>query len=258
MWHKFMPIYRRELKSYFTSPTGYIAAAMFLFLSGLFFYGIMENFSELSGNAEYRKQVGLDHVNFTQHAVKQLYWSINFLLLFIVPIFTMRLIAEEKKSGTFELLTSLPFTDWNIVIAKYLAAYTLVAGMLLITVYYIPVMARFGQPDMSVVWVAFLGTLFVAAAYVAVGLFASSLTENQITAAIFAFVALLGLFLIGDVTTPAGQGIGRTLERLSMRWHSEQFTQGVLRLEDAAYFAIIVIIFLFLTCRCLELRRWRV
>ena len=258
MWLRFFPIYRRELKSYLSSPSVYIAVALYLFLSGVFFYGILVNFSELSSNAEYRKQVGLDRVNFTLHVVKQLYWSVNFLMLFVVPVFTMRLIAEEKKSGTFEFLKSLPFTDWNIVIGKFLAAYTLVAGMLLVTTYYIAIMARFGRPEMPVVWVAFLGALIVAAGYVAVGLFASSLSENQIVAAIFAFVLLLGLFLVGDVTTPSTDVLARLFERLSMRYHSDQFTQGLLRLEDVSYFAVMVLAFLFLTCRSLELRRWRI
>lgn len=258
MWLRFFPIYRRELKSYFTSPSVYVAVGMYFLLSGLFFYGILVNFSELSGSAEYRKQMGVEEVNFTRQVVWQLYWSVSFLMLFVVPIFTMRLIAEEKKSGTFELLKSLPFTDWNIVAGKFLAAYTLVAGMMLLSSYYILLMVRFGRPELPVVFVAFLGVFIVSAGYVAIGLFASSLTENQIVAAIVAFVALLGFFLIGDVTTPASAGWGRLLQLLSMRYHSEQFTRGLVRMEDIAYFGILVAGFLFLTCRVLELRRWKI
>jgi ABC-2 type transport system permease protein len=258
VWLKFWPIYRRELKSYVTSPAVAISVAMFFFLSGLFFYGIIGDFSELSSNAQYRKELGLEKINYTRHVVGQLFWSINFLLLFAVPIFTMRLLAEEKKSGTFELLRSLPFTDWNIVTAKFLAAYTLVAAMLLISMYYILLMWRFGQPEMAVVWVAFFGAFVTAAGYVAVGLFASSLTENQIVAAIVGFVALLAFFLVGDVATPGSGGMGRLLEMMSLRYHMEQFTRGLLRAEDVAYFGLLVASFLFLTCRSLELRRWRV
>src|SRR6266487_1352770 len=117
---KFYPIYRRELKSYLTSPAVYVVVALYFFLSGLIFYGILNSFSEASGSAEIRKEMGIERVNFTLHVVGQLFYSINFLLIFVVPIVTMRLLAEEKKSGTFELLKSRPFTDWNIVIAKFL------------------------------------------------------------------------------------------------------------------------------------------
>jgi ABC-2 type transport system permease protein len=254
----FYPIYRREMRSYLTSPSVYVAVAAYLFLTGLFFYGILLNFSELSANAEYRRQMGFEQVNFTRHVVSQLFWSSNFLLLFVVPVFTMRLIADERRTGTFEMLRSLPFTDWNIVIGKYLAAYTLVAAMLAVNSYHILILARYGDPEMSVVAVAFLGGLIMPGAYVAIGLFASSLTENQIVAAIIAFVILLLLFLAGDVTAPGATGWGRLLELFSMRIRSEQFTMGLLRLEDIAYFVMIATVFLFLTCRILELTRWRV
>lgn len=255
---KFYPIYRRELKSYLTSPAVYVCVAMFFFLSGLIFYGILTDFSRASGDAEYRRELNLEQVNFTVLVVKQLFFAINFLLIFIVPIFTMRLLAEEKKTGTFELLKSLPFTDWNIVTAKFLSAYTLVAGMLIASGYYILVMMRFGAPELPVVGVALLGGLLAAAAYTAIGVFASALTENQIVAAIVAFVALLGFFLIGEVVPPSSGGWGKLLELLSMRYHTDQFARGLIRLEDVAYFLLLVLVFLFLTCRVLEIRRWRV
>jgi ABC-2 type transport system permease protein len=255
---KFLPIYRRELKSYVTSPSIFVCVAMFFFLSGLIFYGVLDNFSEISGNAEARRSLGIERVNFTVHVVGQLYYSITFLLLFLTPIITMRLLAEEKKSGTFELLKSLPFTDWNIIIAKFLAAYTLIAAMILISLYYVLVLTRYGNPEMPVVFTAYIGALVGAAGFTAIGVFASSITENQIVAALIAFVALLGFYLIGDVLPPASGGFGRVLEALSMRYHTEQFTKGLLRLEDVAYFGLLIISFLFLSCRALELRRWKI
>ncbi len=253
----FYPIFRREIKSYLTSPTVYIAAGLFLFMSGLLFYGILENFSLLSGDAQYRREMGFDKLNFTRHVVSNLYWVINFLLLFVVPAFTMRLLAEEKKTGTFELLVSLPFRDWDIVLGKFFAAYAVLAAILGICSYYVLVMARFGTPELPVVGIAYLGSFIVAAAYVAIGLLASSLTENQIVAAILAFVILLGLYLIGDLSTPASAGVAGVLQALSLRYHSEQFTHGLLRVQDAGYFLLVVAIALFLTCRVLELRRLR-
>jgi len=253
----FYPIYRREIRSYFKSPSAYIAIGLFLFMSGLLFYGILENFSLLSGDAQYRREMGFEKINFTRHVVSNLYWVINFLLLFVVPSFTMRLLAEEKKTGTFELLVSLPFRDWDIVLGKFLAAFTVIGVMLGICAYYVLVMMRFGTPEMPVVLVAYLGSFIVAATYVAIGLFASSLTENQIVAAILAFVILLGLYLIGDLSTPSIGPLSRLLQALSLRYHSEQFTHGLIRVQDIAYFVAVLVIALFLTCRVLELRRWR-
>lgn len=255
---KFYPIYRRELKSYFTSPAVYVCLALFFFLSGLIFYGILIDFSQASADAEYRKERNIEHLNFTLLVVKQLFFSMNFLLVFIVPLFTMRLLAEEKKSGTFELLKSLPFTDWNIVIAKFLSAYSLTVIIIMASGYYVLVMLRFGEPELPVIAVALLGLLLSAAAFTAIGLFASALTENQIVAAIVAFVALLGFFLIGEIVPSSSGGWGRLLEVLSLRYHTDQFARGLLRMEDVAYFLMLVVVFLFLTCRVLELRRWRV
>ncbi|MBX7244422.1 MAG: ABC transporter permease [Candidatus Sumerlaeaceae bacterium] len=258
MGARFLPIYRRELKSYLTSPAFYVAVAIFFFLTGLVFCGILLSFSEMSGNAEYRKEMGFEEINFTRHVVSQVFWSTNFFLMFVVPILTMRLIAEEKRTGTYEVLTSLPFTDWNIVLGKFLAAYTLVALMQAGSAYYAFIMIRFGTPELPVMAVAFVGGLVVAAAYVAIGLFASSLTESQIVAAILGFVLLLVFYLMSDVIPGTATGVGKIVEHLSLRYHSEQFTHGLLRLEDIAYFLMMVGAFLFLTCRSLEIRRWKI
>jgi len=255
---KFFPIYRRELKSYLTSPTVYVCVAMFMFMSGLIFYGIMSDFSRASSDKAYQQENNIGTINFTLLVVRQMFFALNFLLIFIVPIFTMRQLAEEKKSGTFELLKSLPFTDWNIVMAKFLSAYTIVAGMLLLSGYYTLLMVRYGNPELPVVGIAMVGALLASAAYTAIGLFASALSENQIISAIVAFVLLIAFFLVGEFVPPSSQGIGRLLEILSMRYHTDQFARGLLRLEDAGYFLLLVVIFLFLTTRILELRRWRV
>lgn len=258
MSFKFYPIYRRELRSYVTSPAFYAFAAIWFFMAGMIFYGIMTQFADASASAETRRELGLEQVNYTLHVVGQLFLALHFLLLFIVPIFTMRLLAEEKRSGTFELLKSLPFTDRNIVLGKFLAAYTLVGALVLGSAVYVLVMWRYGRPELPVVGVAYAGVMLASAGYVAIGLFASALTENQIVAAITAFVALLAFFLIGDITLPESSGWTRVLELLSLRYHTEHFTRGLLRLEDIAYFGMLVLAFLFLTCRALELRRWRI
>lgn len=254
---QFYPIYRREMKSYLTSPTIYLCVALFFFMGGLIFYGTLSQFSEASSNPEYRRIEGITTVNFTSMVVTSMFFALSFLLIFLVPIFTMRLIAEEKKTGTFELLSSLPFTDWNIVLGKFLSAYTIVGGMVLLSSYFGLIMVRFGEPEVAVMLVGCLGMLLTTAAFTAIGLFASSLTENQIVAAILSLILLLAFYLIGEFIPPSSSGWGRILTVLSMRYHTDQLGRGLLRLEDVVYFVILTISFLFLTSRVLESRRWK-
>jgi ABC-2 type transport system permease protein len=172
-------------------------------------------------------------------------------------MFTMRLLAEERKSGTFELLASLPFSDMDIVVAKFLAAWTLLLGLLGVSLIYVGVMMGIGRPELPVVLVAYLGLALASAVYVSIGLLASSLTENQIVAAILGLAGLLAFFLVGDILPGRSDGIGAWLEMMSLRAHTEQFTRGLVRLEDVAYLILMTCGFLFLTLRVLEVRRWR-
>jgi ABC-2 type transport system permease protein len=232
--------------------------AIFFFLSGLFFFGVLISFSEASTNAEYRRQLGMEQVNFTLHVAGQLFASVNFLLVMLTPMFTMRLLAEERKTGTFELLTSLPFSDMDIVLSKFLAAWTLLLAILTMSLVYVGVMMAVGRPEVPVLLVAYLGLALASAVYAAIGLFASSLTENQIVAAIVGLAGLLAFFLVGDILPGSSDGVGRVLERLSLRAHTEQFTRGLIRLEDMTYLILMTVTFLFLTLRVLEVRRWKV
>lgn len=254
---QFYPIYRREMKSYLTSPTIYLCVALFFFMGGLIFSGTMIQFSEASSSPEYRMAEDITSVNFTSQVVTSMFFALTFLMLFLVPIFTMRLIAEEKKSGTFELLSSLPFTDWNIVLAKFLSAYTIVGGMVLLSGYFGIIMLRFGEPEVSVMLVGLFGMLLTSAAFTAIGLFASSLTENQIVAAIVSLILLLAFYLMDGLIPPSSTGFSRLLTALSMRYHTDQFGRGLLRLEDVVYFIVLTGTFLFLTSRVLEIRRWK-
>ena len=254
------PIIVRELRSYVTSPPIFVAIAAFLFMSGFMFYGSLSNYSDLSANADYRRQMGFETLNYTKHVISQVFFAVSLLMIFVVPIMTMRLIAEEQRTGTFEVLRSLPFSDWDIVVAKFSAGMILVGFMLLINfAVQVGVMLGVGPTELPVIFVAIIGAYLTAAACVSIGLFASSLTESQITAAIIACVALLTFWLIGDLSpTDGGSLPARIFEQLSMRVHSEPFTRGVLRIDDVVYFAFLTFGFLFLTVRSLELGRSKI
>lgn len=253
------PIIVRELRSYMASPAVFVAIAAFLFMSGFMFYGSIVSYSDLSSSADYRRQMGFTTLNFTKHVIGQVFFAVSMLMIFIVPILTMRLIAEEQRTGTFEVLRSLPFTDWDIVLAKFFACCALVALILVINSYQILVMFFAGPAEMPVIAVAMLGAFLTAGACVSIGLFTSSITESQITAAIMSCVLLLTFWLIGDLSPASGGGfMQRLFEQLSMRIHSEPFTLGILRLDDVAYFLIVIFTFLFLTVRSLELSRSKI
>lgn len=254
------PIVVRELRSYVTSPAVFVAIAAFLFMSGFMFYGTITNYSDLSANANYRRQMGFETLNYTKHVISQVFFAVSILMIMVVPIMTMRLIAEEQRTGTFEVLRSLPFSDWDIVLAKFTACFILVGIMLGINfIVQVLIMVGFGPAELPVVFVAILGTYLTAAACVSIGLFASAITESQITAAIISCVALLTFWLIGDLTpTGSASFITRIFEQLSMRVHSEPFTRGVLRINDIIYFVFLTYAFLFMTVRSLELGRSKI
>jgi ABC-2 type transport system permease protein len=203
--------------------------------------------------------MGFETLNYTRHVIGQVFEVISMLLIFIVPIMTMRLIAEERRTGTFEVLRSLPFTDWDIVLAKFFACFLLVCVMLLLNSYQIFIMWCIGPAEFPVIGVAALGILLTAGVYIAIGLFASSVTENQITAAILSCILLLSFWLIGDISPTNTQSIlGRMVELLSMHIHTQPFTLGVLRLDDVLYFLLMIFSFLFLTVRSLEFNRSKI
>lgn len=253
-----LPIYKKEIKLYLQSPSVYVVGGLFFALAGLFFQDILVFFSQMSVSAQMRYRLGFFELNMTQFVVRNTFSLINFLLLFVVPILTMRLFAEEKKSGTFELLVTYPFRDWELLIGKYLAALSIIALFLLISVVYALLMIIIGQPEVPVILSSYLGIFLLAMAYVAYGIFASSLTENQIVSAILTFAGLLVLYLIGDLAAAETGFLSTLLDAISIRLHAVNFTIGVIETKDIAYFILFTVLFLFLTARVLESRHWRV
>lgn len=254
----FMPIYKKEVKTYLQSPGVYVVAGLFFALAGLFFQDILVFFSQMSINYQMRYRMGFPQLNMTQFVVRNTFSLINFLLLFVVPILTMRLFAEEKKSRTFELLVTYPFRDWELLLGKYFAALSVIVVLLIISFIYAIVMMIVGEPEVPVILSSYFGIFLLSMAYVAYGIFASSVTENQIVAAIITFAGLLLFYLIGDLASAQSGFFVRLFSELSVRLHAINFTSGVIETKDIAYFVLFSVFFLFLTARILESRRWRV
>jgi len=254
----FVPIYKREIKAYFQNPGVYVTLAIFLAVSGWFVYSGIAWFARACLDRRMQYQFGLYSLNFTDFVVRDSFGIISFLFLFVVPLLTMRLFAEEKKTGTFELIATCPVTDWGLVLGKYFAALTVVVIFLIASLVFPLVLSRIGETEWPVVWSSYLGLFLVGLAYAAFGSFASTLTENQIIAGVVTFFGLLAFYLIGDMGIGGMGLLSQIFEALSIRQHSDNLIRGKIMLEDVAYFVGFAVGFLFLADHVLESRRWRV
>lgn len=231
-----MPIFRRELRSYFNSPVAYVVIIVFLSIIGWFFTSNMF----LMNIASMRVMFELVPIAF----------------LFFVPAVTMRLLAEEKKSGTLELLTTKPVQDIEIVLGKFLAAWALMCAALAPTLLYVIVIGSIGDLDLGPVITAYLGLLLMGGVYIALGILASSLTENQIVAFIISFLMVVILFMLDKVLMYVPDSIAGTLEYLAIDHHFSNIARGVIDSRNIIYFLSLLGFSLYLATVSLERRKW--
>ncbi len=228
----------KELKSFFNSAVAYVILTLFLFITGWFFASNLF----LANQADLRDIFGA---------------IVPMILLFFVPAITMRMIAEEKKSGTIELLVTLPVRDVEIVLGKYLAALILLGSALALTFAYPLTISLLGSPDHGALVGGYLGLFLMGAAYLAIGLFTSGLTPNQIVAFITGFVIIFVLFMLDKVIVVFPATIASILEYISVGYHLENLARGVIDSRDVLYYLSLIGLFLFLAVRSLESRKWR-
>jgi ABC-2 type transport system permease protein len=177
--------------------------------------------------------------------------------LFLIPMITMRLFAEEKRSGTIELLATAPIRDLEVILGKWLAAMALYAGMLLLTALNFAWLFRYGNPDWKPLAVAYLGLLLQAGALLAIGTFLSTLTRNQIIAGAATFGVCLLLWVLEWVSDYESATWSRAMAYLSILNHFESFAKGLLSIKDAVFYVTAIVLGLFLTARSMESLRWR-
>jgi ABC-2 type transport system permease protein len=250
------PIYKKELRLYFTSPVAYIVLTIFLFLTGLFFSAIFGGFARASMQMAMNPQMGRDF-NVTDNVLRPLLGNMSIILLFLIPLVTMRLFAEERRSGTIELLLTYPVRDGAVLLGKYLASLTLYAAMLAGTLAFPLMLAYFTRVEWGPFATGYLGLLLMGAMFLAVGLFVSSLTENQIVAAIVTIGILLAFWIISWMSEFVGGPLGSVLTHLSILEHNDTFAKGVIDTKDVIYYLDFTVLALFFTLRSLEVRRWR-
>ncbi len=253
---KIWPIFKKEMRLYFTSPVAWVIITMFLFIAGYFFYSIFAFYTLASMQSAMNPQMARE-LNVTDSVLRPLFSNVSVILLLLMPLITMRLFSEERRSGTIELLLTYPVRDGAVLIGKYLAALALYAIMLALTLLYPGIVLYFARVEWGPLLTGYLGLFLMGATFLAVGIFASSVTENQIVAAITTFGTLLLLWVVGWSAEYVGGSWGRVLSHLSILEHFDTFARGVLDTKDVIFYIDVTLVALFLTLRSLETRRWK-
>lgn len=251
------PVFKREWKSYFISPIAYVVFGVFLALSGFFFSNILFYFNRLCMQYAQSPYYSGMNLNITDMVVGPLFHNMSIIILLVLPMLTMRLFSEEKRSGTIELLLTSPITDLEVVLGKYLAALVVYLMMLSSTLLYHIIMARVGEPDWGPVISGYVGLALMGASFLAVGLFTSSCTDNQIVAAVLSFGALLIFWVIGWSSDFVGATFGKILSYISIIGHTDDFIQGIYDTQHIVFYLSFIFFALFLTVRVLESSKWR-
>jgi gliding motility-associated transport system permease protein len=248
-------ICRKELRSYFVSPIAYLLLAMFAIVFGFFFWNAVGYF--VYAGMESQMRGGMYPMSINEQVIRPLISNVSVIGLFLIPMITMRLFAEEKRSGTIELLVTSPVRDYEVILGKWLAAVILYSVMLLLTMLNFVWLFRFGNPDWKPVAIAYLGLLLQAGALLAIGTFLSTLTRNQIIAGALTFGVCLLLWVLEWVSDYDSATWARILAYFSVLSHFESFAKGLLTIKDAVFYVTAIFLGLFLTARSMESLRWR-
>jgi ABC-2 type transport system permease protein len=229
-------IYSKELKAYFNSTVAYIVIVVFLIITGWFF----------------ASNIFLANVA----SLRVIFEVIPLIFIFFVPAFTMRLFSEEKKTGTLEILLTKPITDLDLIIGKFLAAWALLAISLIPTLIYYFTVAAAGKVDIGPVIGGYLGLLLMGSVYVSIGIFASSVTENQVVAFIIGFMVIFILFMLNKVLFFIPNFLVPMFEYLSIDYHFSNIARGVIDTRDLIYYISLSYVFILFTQVSLERRKW--
>jgi ABC-2 type transport system permease protein len=231
-----LTIFKKELKSYFYSPVAYIVIVVFLIITGWFFTSGLFVAGVIS--------------------MRSVFEIIPFIFLFFIPAISMRTFSEEKKAGTIELLLTKPITDFEIVIGKFLSTFGLAALTILPTVIYVASLKMLGPIDFGSIFSAYVGLLLMSGIYIGIGIFASSLTENQVVAFIISFLMIFVLFMMNKILMFIPAPIVPIVEYISSDYHFSSITRGVIDTKDLIYYFSGIYIMLLLTKTSLEARKW--
>jgi gliding motility-associated transport system permease protein len=248
-------IAEKELRSYFASPIGYILIGLFSLLFGWFFYVYLMAFVQQS--QQMMQFGGGGGANVNQMMIRGLFQNTAVIILFVMPMITMRTYSEEKRSGTIELLLTSPVTDLQIIVGKFVGALCLYAAMLVVTMLYMVILFRIGNPEWRPIATGYLGLLLMGGCFLSAGLFISSLTKNQIVAGFLTFTTFLMLWIINWLGESSGPTTRDLLNYLSITEHFEDFSRGIIDTKHVVYYLSFITFGLFLTAKSVDSERWR-
>lgn len=250
-----LTIFRKELNSYFNSPIAYLVLAFFGLLAGYFFYIYVAMFVTRGMEAQMMGRGMPMDVN--EWVIRPLLGNMSVIGLFMIPMITMRLFAEEKRSGTIELLATSPVHDAEIIVGKWLAAVALYAAALALSGISVASLYLYGKPDLAPILTGYLGLLLQGGSLLAIGTFISTTTKNQIIAAFVTFALSLMLWILDWVSTFEQAAWAKVLSYMSVITHFEPFAKGVIDSKDVIFYVSLIFFGLFLTARSMESLRWR-
>lgn len=256
--NKILTIWAKEFRTYFGGPGFFVITGIYLLFLSFTFFMLLKHFTEKSLRMMYMMQGQGGDLNLHREVFVGLIGNINLVLLFLVPFITVRLLAEEKKMRTFDLLLTSPITSVQIVLGKYLAALSVSWILCLLSVVYPLSIIKFTEIEWPLLASAYLGLLLVVAMYVAIGLFASSLTQSMILAGFIGIILSFGLWFVAWITVAFDDStVTKIMEHLSVVQHFSKFTEGVVQVSGLVFSISVVAIFCFLAERVVESSRWR-
>ncbi len=242
----------KELRGYFVSPVAWVMLGLFAFIFGWFFTVYLNVFNQQSLQGG-----GGQPINVNMMLIRPLLSNASVLVLFLLPMITMRTYSEEKRSGTIELLLTSPLTDLEIIVGKFLGALGLYAAMLAVTVPYVGILFYYGNPEWRPLVSGYLGLFLLGACFVAMGLFISSTTKNQMVAGAATFIVFLFFWIINWFSESAGPTFGPILSYLSITEHFDDFGKGVIDTKHVIFYLSFVAFGLFLSLKSVDSERWR-
>ena len=245
----------KELRSYFASPIAYILIGFFSLLFGYFFYVFLMIFNQQSQQMMQFGQGGGANIN--QMMIRGLFQTTATVILFTMPMITMRTYSEEKRSGTIELLLTSPVTDMEIILGKFLGALALYATMLLVTMLYMVMLFKISNPEWRPIAAGYLGLLLMGGCFVSAGLFISSLTKNQIVAGFLTFATFLMFWVVNWMGESSGPTTRDIVAYLSIVEHFDDFARGIIDTKHVIYYLSFITFGLFLTAKSVDSERWR-
>jgi ABC-2 type transport system permease protein len=248
-------ICRKELQSYFVSPVAYGLMLFFALITGYFFYVAVAIF--VQRGMESQMQGGGMPMDVNEWVIRPVLSNISVIGLFLIPMITMRLFAEEKRSGTIELLATSPIRDMEIILGKWFSALLMYAAILAISGLNILMLFAYGRPDWKPILVGYLGLLLQGGCLLAIGAFISTTTKNQIVAGTATFAICLLLWVLDWVSSYETAVWAKVVAYLSVLQHFEPFSKGVIDSKDIIFYLSMIFLGLFLTARSMESLRWR-